>query len=393
MTTIPRPLRLLVAALFLASLLAACAPPLGSASNQGVTVAGMAGAPAGGGASSTPAPTRTPLPATPTPLPPTATPVPPTATPIPPTPTPLPPTATPPPAVAGSWFDDATVLTFYGRGFGVAPILGRLGQYQNVDDMAKAVQPWAQEISAVNGGKKVIPGIHLIYALAIPCETADSECLSYYEELDSHLVQNYILPAQKKGWLVFLDSQLGRSNPVDQVKRMIAKGYLKYDNVEVAIDPEFHSYPGHDEPGIPVGVIEASQVNQAQQLLDNYVKQQHLPHRKILVVHQFGDKNVNDGVPFMIQNKSEVRDYANVDLVIDADGFGPGGVKVSKYNRMVDPKVYPFIHYRGIKLFPKSPYEQAWHFDKPVLTMRQVWGLDPVDGIKVEYPPNLVIIN
>ncbi|HEX5418100.1 MAG TPA: hypothetical protein VFZ25_20790, partial [Chloroflexota bacterium] len=87
-------------------------------------------------------PTATPVPPTATPQPPTATPVTPTATPIPPTPTPVPPTVTPTPAVAQSWLDNTTVMGMYGRGFGVAPILGRLGFYANPDDMAKDAAKW-----------------------------------------------------------------------------------------------------------------------------------------------------------------------------------------------------------------------------------------------------------
>jgi len=326
--------------------------------------------------------------------PPTATPVPPTATAaVPPSPTPDPPTATPPPAQAASWLANATVLGFYGRAFGIAPILGRLGMYQNVDQMAKDVEDYASQIRPLNGGKAVIPELHVIYALAIPCSTGD-DCLSYLEGQDPDVVGHYIMPAQQRGWQVFLDSQLGRSDPVTQVKRMIDKGYLKYDNVEVALDPEFHVYPGRLLPGIPVGTIEAAQLNDAQKLLDNYVQQQHLAHRKILVSHQFGDKNVGDGVPFMIQNKNDVKTYANVDLVITADGFGSPDSKVLKYNKMTDSKVYPFIQLRGIKLFPPNPYEHAGHYDKPILTMRQVFGMDPTAGQqRAQTPPNLIIIN
>lgn len=337
--------------------------------------------------------TATPPVPTATPPPPTATSIPPTSTPVPPTATPIPPTATATPVHPLSWMSDATILGMYGRAWGVAPILGRLGMYQNADQMAVDVNKFSKEIEAVNGRKPVIAEIHLIYALAVPCSGNDV-CLSYLDDVDPHLVQDYIVPAQKRGWLVFLDTQLGRSDPVSQIKRMIAKGYLKYDNVEVALDPEFHVVPGHLTPGIPVGTIEASQVNAAQQLLSNYVKQEHLAHDKILVVHQFGDQNINDGVPFMIQNKKAVRDYPNVNLVIMADGFGPPNTKVDKYNLMTDPKVYPFIHYRGIKLFPPNPYEHAGHYDQPMLTFRQVFGLDPTPGKdRMQEPPNMIIMN
>lgn len=334
------------------------------------------------------APSATPTVPTATPVPPTVTPIPPTATPDPPTPT-----ATPTPSKAVSWLDNTTLLGAYGRAFGVAPILGRLGMYANLNQMASDMETFSTGIRALNGGKPVLIEIHLIYALAMPCEGND-DCLLYLESTDSRIVDDYIKPAQQRGWLVVLDTQLGRSDPVTQIKRMIDRGYLKYDNVEVALDPEFHVVPGHLRPGIPVGTITAQQVNDAQALLDDYVQKEHLPHRKILMVHQFGDKLVNDGVPFMIQNKTDVKDYDNVDLAIIADGFGGPDAKVSKYNKMTDSTAYPFLHYRGIKLFPPNPYETAGHYDKPMLTFRQVYGLDPTPGKeKVQVPPNVIIMN
>ncbi|HEX5415868.1 MAG TPA: hypothetical protein VFZ25_09380, partial [Chloroflexota bacterium] len=157
--------------LLLAVLLAlsACGPGVSAASSRNSPGATPAGAPTTNAAAST---TLQPLP--------TATPVPSTATPVPPTATPRPPTPTPTPAVATTWFNNTTIVGFYGRAFGVAPVLGRLGEYQNIDEMAKAMDDYATEIQAVNGGKKIIPEIHLIYAMAIPCE-GESDCL-FYEE-------------------------------------------------------------------------------------------------------------------------------------------------------------------------------------------------------------------
>lgn len=372
--------------------LAACQGAAGqqpAAPAPGATTAALAQ-----GAPSPVAPTEDPQPTlAPTQAQSTATPVPPTATSVPPTATPVPPTATATPSQAVSWLADSTLLGAYGRAFGVAPILGRLGMYENIDDMAKGMSQFSDEIHAVNGGKPVLTEIHLIYALAMPCGSKD-DCLLYLEALDPQIVDHYIKPAQQRGWLVVLDTQLGRSDPVTQVQRMIDKGYLKYDNVEVALDPEFHLVPGHQTPGIPVGTITAQQVNDVQALLDDYVQKEHLPHRKILMIHQFGDKMVNDGVPFMIQNKTDVKDYPNVDLTIIADGFGGPDTKVVKYNKMTDSAAYPFLHVRGIKLFPPNPYEHAGHYDKPMLTFRQVFGLDPTpQKERVHVPPNVVIMN
>lgn len=265
--------------------------------------------------------------------------------------------------------------------------------YATIDEMAKDVDTWVGKVRLVNGGKAVIPEIHLIYALAIPCAGTD-DCLLYFEGMDPHLVDNYIKPAQARGWQVYLDTQLGRSDPLTQVKRMIAKGYLAYDNVEVALDPEFHVYPGRLTPGIPVGTIEAQQVNDVQALLDDYVQKQHLAHRKILIIHQFGDKTIGDAVPSMIQHKSDMHDDPNVDVVITADGFGSPDSKISLYNHMTDSVVYPFVHRRGIKIFPPNPYEQAGHYDNPQLTFRQIFGLDPTSGKeRMQVAPDFVLVN
>jgi hypothetical protein len=65
--------------------------------------------------------------------------------------------------------ETSTLFAVYGRAFGVAPILGHLGTYKGLDDMAADTQPWVQKIAAANDGKQVTIGIHLIYAIAVPC--------------------------------------------------------------------------------------------------------------------------------------------------------------------------------------------------------------------------------
>jgi hypothetical protein len=285
-----------------------------------------------------------------------------------------------------------TLFTVYGRTFNFAPILGRLGAYQDFEDMDKDIQPWIRDIKKRNDNKGVIPAVHLIYAMAIPCKPKD-DCLLYLEGMKKNIVSDYIEPAAKRGWMVVLDTQIGKSNPVQQVKRIIDKGYLKYENVIVAIDPEFHVHPGRQRPGIPIGTIPASQINEVQQMLDDYARAQKSAQKKILIVHQFGDANVRDGVPFMIEDKKSLKTCDYVDLVIDVDGFGKQPVKVEKYNRITDSKIYPFIKYRGIKVFFPNQWEKHGHYDKPPLNLDQIFGFEPVkDGHKMRAKPDLLII-
>ncbi len=291
-----------------------------------------------------------------------------------------------------SVLSENTLFTVYGRAFDYAPILGRLGTYKSFDDMEKDIRPWVQGIQERNGKKGVIPALHLIYAMAIPC-TPDGDCLYYLEKVEEDLVGTYIEPAAKRGWMVVLDTQIGRSTPVQQVKRMIDMGYLEHENVAIALDPEFHVYEGENHPGKPTGIIHSSQVNQVQKLLDRYVRNNDQSKKKVLIVHQFGDANINDGAPFMIQDKKKLKTYCNVDLVIDADGFGNQVVKVKKYNKMTDSEVYPFIKFRGIKIFFPNPWDKKEQFDRPPMDLDQIFGLKPIKGkVRMENKPDVLII-
>ncbi len=285
-----------------------------------------------------------------------------------------------------------TLFTVYGRAFGVAPVLGRLGQYKTIEEMESDIAPWRRDIRAKNGGKGVIPGIHLIYAMAIPCVPGD-DCLLYLEGIEKDITGKYIEPAAARGWMVVLDTQIGKSDPVEQVERIIRKGYLEYENVAVAIDPEFRVHPGRERPGIPIGTVQAWQINTVQRLLDDYVREHRLKRKKVLIVHQFGDANIRDGVPFMIENKKALQSFENVELVIDADGLGEQAIKVVKYNRMTDDEVYPFLKFRGIKVFFPNPWEKHGHFDKPPLDLDQIFGHKPSkNGPKMRAAPDVLII-
>jgi len=291
-----------------------------------------------------------------------------------------------------SILSESTLFTVYGRAFDCAPILGRLGAYRGFEDMEKDIQPWLQGIRKRHNKKQVIPAIHLIYAMAIPCKPGD-DCLLYLEGTVKDLIGNYIEPAAKRGWMVVLDTQIGKSTPAQQVRRIIEKGYLRYDNVAVALDPEFHVHEGSETPGKPIGTLTAAQINSAQEMLSDYARAQRLPTKKILMVHQFGDPNVNDGVPFMIEAKKALKTYDNVDLVLDMDGLGGQQVKVVKYNKILDARVYPFIHFRGMKIFFNNRWEKHGHFDKPPLNLDQLFGIKPAPGgVHMQSKPDVLII-
>lgn len=297
-----------------------------------------------------------------------------------PSPTPLPPPV--------SWLKRTTLLTIYGRSFGNAPILGQLGSDNSFADLTRQVQPYLAGIRANNGGRQTRVGVHLIYALATPCDAARN-CLLYLDDTGVNIVKQYIEPAARRGWLVILDDQLGLSNPVAEVRHMISRGLLRYDNVEVALDPEFRAAPGQTTPGIPVGTVTAAEINQAQYVLNNYLKSIHPRHHKLMMVHQF---QVG-----MIQDRTQLREnFRDIDPVIIADGFGPPNIKVHVYHDLLSHSLSRKIRWRGIKLFYPNPYEQAGHGDNPLMTWRQVFGHEPIyDGgipYRINPMPNVIII-
>ena len=314
----------------------------------------------------------------------------PSATPS-PSPTPSP-TARPSPTPGSrpqSWLAHATVLTLYGRALGTSPILGRLGMDSTMSDVAAQAQPFIQGIRSQNGGKGVRLALHLIYAMATPCNQG-VHCLAYLDDAGVDIVKQYIEPAAKRGWLVILDDQLGGSTPAREMSRIIAKGYLRFDNVGVGIDPEFRALPGQFTPGIPVGAVTASELNAADIALNRYGAAHPLPHRKLVLIHQFQ-------VGMIRQRGSLSIHLTWVDPVIVMDGFGDPGVKAHVYHELLSSRNAPRITWRGIKLFYPNPYEQAGHADGPLMSWTQVFGRAPaldVDGVNywVSPAPQVVVI-
>ncbi|MCY3912437.1 MAG: hypothetical protein OXG43_04230 [Chloroflexi bacterium] len=281
------------------------------------------------------------------------------------------------------------MLTVYGRSFGVAPILGMLGALNSFDELERGVAPWVSAMSDLaEAPVKVAP--HLIYGLARPCHSDDDSCMIFLDASGVDLIEDYIKPAADRNMAVILDSQLGRLSPTYFIRRMIDAGYLAYPNVHVALDPEFATQPDQDMPGHPIGTLSAYSINEVQALLASYVREEGLSHKKVLIVHQFVD-DLSDAWS-MVPGKQNIEVYPEVELVFDADGFGSPNAKVHKYNAITDPTAYPQLEWRGIKIFQHNPHAPRFS-DTPVMTPRQIYGLDPTPaGWRIWAPPHLVVV-
>lgn len=259
----------------------------------------------------------------------------------------LPPLAPPRPFLA-----DHRVVSFYGNP--LAEALGVLGE-QSPQQTITRVRAQAAEYERLSRERTVVPALHLIYAVA---QSYPGEDEAYLLRMDDALVEQYVRLTRDNGMLLFLDIQMGRSTVEEELAR-IAK-FLTNEHVHVALDPEF-AWGKDGMPGVDIGSMDAAQVNQAQRMLQRLAMEELLP-TKILVVHQF--------LPGMLKNKAALKNYDRVELVIDADGFGPRDIKRGAWARVI---VDDGVQLAAIKLF----YRQ----DPDLMSPADVLGLQPRPAI------------
>jgi hypothetical protein len=245
----------------------------------------------------------------------------------------------------------AQVISFYGHP-GV-PLMGALGRYATPEEALAAVAALAKQYDALNGPLQTIPALHLIAAVAQRSAGADG---AYLGRMSAARVDEYVRATEAGGGLLFLDIQIGWADALAEVRRY--EQALLHDHVHVALDPEFATRVKALPPGQAIGSIDAVTVNAVQAYLDGLVERHGLA-RKVLIVHQFRDD--------MLGRPERLQRYANVDLVIDMDGFGPRLTKLWGYDRfaLAGHSAYPafklFFDW-DVRLF--SP-EEIVAFERP----------------------------
>ena len=164
--------------------------------------------------------------------------------------------------------------------------------------------------------------------------------------MPDELIAEYVELARERGMHVFLDEQIGWSDPLSEVRKL--EPFLREPFVHVAIDPEFATKRAESRPGLVIGSVTGAEINEVQRYLAGIVQAEGLPP-KILMVHQFTHR--------MILDRDVVEDYADVDLSIDMDGFGLIRIKVAGYEAFAasEPSERP-----AFKLF--------LNYDTPVMT-------------------------
>lgn len=251
---------------------------------------------------------------------------------------------------AGGVVSERQVIAYYGHPF--SRLMGILGE-SPIEDMAADLLARAAEYDALNGEIGVAPAFHIIYGTVY--EDASIGILR-----ESKLLE-YIRFAEENDIIVFLDHQIGRYTVREAIEKMLP--YLAYEHVHLAIDPEWAT----TQPGKVIGQVHADEINEAQQMMSDYMKRHGIPGPRMLVVHQFTWR--------MIADREQIRtDYDGVQLIHNADGFGHPAEKYVSWEFNVRAANMPL---KGFKLF----YPKSWRdggYDDPLLSPRDVLQLEPV---------------
>ncbi len=256
------------------------------------------------------------------------------------------------------------MIGYYGRPF--AKSLGILG-HSSIDELVQQVRTKCTEFTQISENINVIPAFHIIYGLATKEPGGDGD---YIKNLNHDILMEYINAAQKENFAVIIDLQLGVLKPLEAIKPVLK--YLQYDNVHLALDPEF-KIPSHRRypPGRYIGHIFGKDVNEVQSAMSNYLKQNNIQGKRMLLVHMFHKR--------MLRKKEVVKNFDQINLVYNIDGHGSAGNKVKIYNNLYKPE-YTKVANSGYKIFYKNDV-------KPLTTPRQMLGLDNVGSRRIHTAP------
>ncbi len=258
------------------------------------------------------------------------------------------------------------IVALYGRPH--IKTMGTLGQQPLAQTIQKAKAKAKLYEKVLGNGQHVTPGFDLIYEMATSSPGKNGK---YVITLNEKTLLEYITAAQKNGIVVFIDVQLGKKSPAQAVKPLLK--YLKYDNVHIAVDPEFSVDNLKVRPGKKIGSITGTQINAVQHMMRDYIKANGIKDDKIFLVHMFTEHMVTD--------KKAVKYTDRVHLVMHLDGHGSPALKIKTYNGLYNAARASKV-VGGFKVFYKQ--------DKPMMTPREVLGLEPVRNRRVKDMPKII---
>jgi len=258
------------------------------------------------------------------------------------------------------------IVAYYGRPH--VKSLGILGNY-SLQEIIPKIKAKAKEYEdALNHTHKVTAGFDLIYELATKEAGKDGK---YVIKLPDATLQKYIKAANDNGMVLFIDVQLGKQTPQEAIKPLLK--YLNNPSVHIAIDPEFSIDDLSVNPGEVIGAITGEQINAVQKMMSDYLKEHHISDDKILLIHMFTQN--------MVTHKKAIRYTDKIHLVMHLDGHGSPALKINVYNGL-------YTDARAAKV--SGAFKVFLKQDNPIMTPKQVLGLESVEGKKVKDMPKVI---
>ena len=253
-----------------------------------------------------------------------------------------------PEPLPGALLPGHRIVAYYGNTRSTR--MGILGQLPR-DEMLARLEETATEWARADTTRKVMPALHLIATVA---QEKPGPGGKYRLRMGDSLIDEVARWAEERGWIMFLDVQIGLSTLEAELEPLLP--FLARPYVHLALDPEFAMTQG-GIPGRRIGTLDASHVNHAIGVLARLVDSLGIPP-KVLVVHRFTRR--------MLTNHDQIRLDPRVQVVIQMDGFGAPWLKQDAYKFFIVPEP---VQYTGFKLFYKN--------DKPLMTPDEVIGLWP----------------
>jgi hypothetical protein len=248
----------------------------------------------------------------------------------------------------GALLPEHLIIAYYGNPRSTRMgILGQLPPNEMLPKLERTAREWAK----AEPGRKVVPALHLIATVA---QGKPGSGGKYRLRHSDQLIEQVLGWAEERGWLVFLDVQIGHSTVADELPHLVK--YLERPYVHLALDPEFAMKLG-GVPGQRIGTLDATDINVAVQLLADIVEKKKVPP-KVLVVHRFTQR--------MLTNHDQIKLDPRVQVVVDMDGFGAPWLKEDAYKFFIAPEP---VQFTGFKLFYKN--------DKPMMSPERVLELWP----------------
>jgi hypothetical protein len=233
-------------------------------------------------------------------------------------------------------------------------ILGKLNEQEIINNLNRDISKW----QLLSPDKQILGALHIIVAIAQDQPTEDG---TFLKRIPNELLDKYIQLASDNNFLVYLDIQIGWGDIITEIK--LFEKFLKLPHVHLSLDPEYATQKQNLAPGLIIGYITGDEINEAQNYL-NKIASLSQDYKKTLMIHQF---NIS-----MLRNTENIKNYSNVELSINMDGFGAKEAKRLNYELF---SLSNFSEIPAIKLF--------YDWDIPIFTIKEL--------LQFKQPPTIIM--